>query len=107
MVSGSALATMPVNIFGTFGTIASTIVQQLDGSLGDGTGFELRTLAEFALVLAVITLVANVGARLLVRRVAGTALPVGREYEHGCHNAPRPGHRRPCPGPLRPARLAP
>jgi phosphate transport system permease protein len=78
MVSGSALATMPVNIFGTFGTIASTIVQQLDGSLGDGTGFELRTLAEFALVLAVITLVANVGARLLVRRVAGTALPVGR-----------------------------
>jgi phosphate transport system permease protein len=78
MVSGSALATIPVNIFGTFGTIASTIVQQLDGSLGDGTGFELRTLAEFALVLAVITLLANVGARLLVRRVAGTALPVGR-----------------------------
>ena len=78
MVSGSALATMPVNIFGTFGTIASTIVQQLDGSLGDGTGFELRTLAEFALVLAVITLLANVGAPLLVRRVAGTALPVGR-----------------------------
>jgi phosphate transport system permease protein len=78
MVSGSALATMPTNIFSTFGTIASTIVQQLDGSLGDGTGFELRTLAEFALVLAVITLLANVGARLLVRRVAGTALPVGR-----------------------------
>ncbi len=78
MISGSALATIPVNIFGTFGTIASTIVQQLDGSLGDGTGFELRTLAEFALVLAVITLLANVGARLLVRRVAGTALPVGR-----------------------------
>ena len=37
-----------------------------------------ETLAEFALVLAVITLLANVGARLLVRRVAGTALPVGR-----------------------------
>ncbi len=78
MVSGSQLATMPTNIFGTFGTIASTIVQQLDGSLGDGTGFELRTLAEFALVLAVITLLANVGARLLVRKVSGTALPVGR-----------------------------
>jgi phosphate transport system permease protein len=78
MVSGSALATLPTNIFGVFGTIASTIVQQLDGSLNDGTGFELRTLAEFALVLAVITLVTNVGARLLVRRVSGTALPVGR-----------------------------
>jgi phosphate transport system permease protein len=78
MVSGSALATMPTNIYSIFGTIASTIVQQLDGSLGDGTGFELRTLAEFALVLAVITLLANIGARLLVRRSAGTALPVGR-----------------------------
>jgi len=28
--------------------------------------------------LAVITLLANVGARLLVRKVSGTALPVGR-----------------------------
>jgi hypothetical protein len=29
-------------------------------------------------VLMVITLIANVGARFLVRRVASTALPVGR-----------------------------
>ena len=36
------------------------------------------TLAELGLVLLVITLLANVGARLLVRRVATTALPVGR-----------------------------
>jgi len=36
------------------------------------------TLAEIALVLLVITLVANVIARRLVQRGAGTALPVGR-----------------------------
>jgi phosphate transport system permease protein len=78
MVSGSLLGTVPANIWGQMGTIASTIVEQLDGSVSDGTGLELRTLAEFALVLAVITLLANVGARLLVRRVAATALPVGR-----------------------------
>jgi phosphate transport system permease protein len=38
----------------------------------------VKTLAECALVLMAITLLANVGARLLVRKVSGTALPVGR-----------------------------
>jgi phosphate transport system permease protein len=78
MVSGSVLGTVPSNLYGIMGTISTTILTQLDGALADGTGFEVRTLAEFALVLAVITLVANIGARLLVRKVATTALPVGR-----------------------------
>jgi phosphate transport system permease protein len=78
MVSGSILGTVPPNLYEGFSTISAAIVQQLDGALNDGTGFEVRTLAEFALVLAVITLLTNVAARLLVRRVAGTALPVGR-----------------------------
>jgi phosphate transport system permease protein len=78
MVSGSALQSLPSSIFQQFGTIASTIVQQLDGALGDGTGLELRTLAEFALVLAVISLAANIGARWIIRKVSTTALPVGR-----------------------------
>jgi phosphate transport system permease protein len=78
MVSGAVLGTVPSNLYLPFGTIAATIVSQLDGALSDGTGFAVQTLAEFALVLAVITLLANVGARMLVRRVAGTALPVGR-----------------------------
>ena len=47
---------MPPNLYEGFSTIAATIVQQLDGALNDGTGFEVRTLAEFALILAVITL---------------------------------------------------
>lgn len=78
MVSGAVTGTMPKNLYTPIGTIAATIVSQLDGALTDGTGFAVKTLAEFALVLAVITLITNVAARLLVRRVAGTALPVGR-----------------------------
>jgi phosphate transport system permease protein len=78
MVSGSILGQVPPNLYEGFSTIAATIVQQLDGALGDGTGFEVRTLAEFALLLAVITLLTNVAARLLVRKVASTALPIGR-----------------------------
>ena len=74
-----------------FGTIASTIVQQLDGSLGDGTGFELRTLAEFALVLAVITLLANVG-RPFARTPGGRHRPAGGTggIGHGRHRPRRP-----------------
>ncbi|HUB69306.1 MAG TPA: phosphate ABC transporter permease subunit PstC [Acidimicrobiales bacterium] len=78
MVSGTILGRIPPNLYQGMSTIAATIVQQLDGALGDGTGFTVRTLAEFALVLAVVTLATNVGARLLVKKVAGTALPVGR-----------------------------
>lgn len=78
MVSGAILGKVPSNLYLGMSTIAATIVQQLDGALSDGTGFAVRTLAEFALVLAVITLLTNIGARLLVRKVAGTALPVGR-----------------------------
>ena len=78
MVSGSVLGTLPTNIYSTFNTIAATIVTTLDSALIDGTGLAVRTLAEAALALMVVTLLANVGARLLVRKVSTTALPVGR-----------------------------
>jgi phosphate transport system permease protein len=78
MVSGAALGGLPTNIYVPFTTIAATIVSQLDSAFTDGTGFYVGTLAELALVLAVITLLANLAARLMVRRVATTALPVGR-----------------------------
>jgi phosphate transport system permease protein len=78
MVSGAVLGTLPGNVYATMSTIAATIVSQLDSALTDATGFAVQTLAETGLVLAVITLAVNVGARWLVRRVAGTALPVGR-----------------------------
>lgn len=78
MVSGAVLGANAHNIYSTMTTIAATIVSQLDSALTDATGFAVKTLAEAALVLMVITLITNVAARLLVRRVSGTALPVGR-----------------------------
>lgn len=78
MVCGLALTSVPGNIYGTMTTISATIVTQLDSAFSDGSGFSVRALSEVALVLMVITLVVNVAARVLVRRVSGTALPVGR-----------------------------
>ena len=78
MVCGAALGSVPTNIYGTMTTIAATVVQTMDTAFLDGTGLALRSLAELCLVLMVITLATNVIARLMVRRVSGTALPVGR-----------------------------
>jgi phosphate transport system permease protein len=78
MVSGAVTGTLPTNLYATMSTISATIVSQLDSALTDATGFAVRTLAEAGLVLMVITLAANIAARVLVRRTSGTALPVGR-----------------------------
>jgi phosphate transport system permease protein len=78
MVCGVNLAAVTTNLYGAMTTIAATIVTQLDGAFQDATGFALSSFAELGLVLMVITLGVNVLARLLVRRVSGTALPVGR-----------------------------
>ncbi len=78
MTCGVVLSTVPGNIYQTMTTIAATVVQTVDTAFLDGTGFALRALAELCLVLMVITLTANVVARLLVRRVSAIALPVGR-----------------------------
>jgi phosphate transport system permease protein len=78
MTCGFLLGAIPGNIYGAMTTIAATIVTELDSAFGDGSKFTARTLAELALVLMVITLITNITARLLVRKVSGTALPVGR-----------------------------
>ncbi|HUB37887.1 MAG TPA: phosphate ABC transporter permease subunit PstC [Streptosporangiaceae bacterium] len=78
MCCGFAVGAVASNIYTTMTTISATIVLDLDTAFLDGTGFAVRTLAELALVLMVITLAVNVAARWLVRRVSGTALPVGR-----------------------------
>ncbi len=76
MVCGVALGQIPTNIYGVMSTIAANIVQNLETAITGPLG--VKTYAELALALMVITLGANVAARLLVRRVSGTALPVGR-----------------------------
>lgn len=78
MVSGFALGQVAANLYAAMTTIAATIVNFLESAFLDPTGLALHTLAELGLVLMVITLTTNVVARLLVRRVTGVALPVGR-----------------------------
>jgi phosphate transport system permease protein len=78
MVSGVLLGQSAHSVWSQMNTIAAAIVTQLDSAFTDASGFALKTLAELGLVLVVITLIANVGARMLVRKVSGTALPVGR-----------------------------
>jgi len=60
-------------------TIAATIVSQLDGAETDGTGFAVATLAEVALVLAVISVVVNITARIIITHTSRL----------GAHSAPR------------------
>jgi phosphate transport system permease protein len=61
-------------------TIAATIVTYLDTAFLDGSGFAVRTIAELALILMVITLAVNVAARWMTRRVSSTPLPVGAGF---------------------------
>jgi phosphate transport system permease protein len=80
MVSGANFSSLASNFYGGMTTIAASIVQNLDSAFGDGSGFSVDAIAELALILMVITLATNVLARLMVRRVSGTALPVGRGF---------------------------
>lgn len=80
LVSGTVLSSA-TNIYGTMTTVAATIVSLLDSAQTDPTGLAVRALAEAALVLLVITIAVNIGARLLVRRSArGAALPIGAGF---------------------------
>ena len=65
MVSGGGLNILPSSIFSPISTIASFIVSQLDSAEGDPTNMAVRSLAEIALVLFIITLLTNAGAKLL------------------------------------------
>ncbi len=60
-------------------TIAAAIVTQLDSAYTDGTGFAVATLAEVALVLAVISVLVNIWPRAgsCGARPAGEAAVVG------------------------------
>jgi phosphate transport system permease protein len=69
---------IPGNVFGNGSTIAAWIASTLDGALGDFTGMGVHALAELGLLLLAISLLTNLAGRLVVRRVAGGVLPVGR-----------------------------
>lgn len=66
MVSGNALNYLPANIYTPISTMAAFIVSQLDSALQDPTGMAVRSLAEVALVLCLISIVVNGIARVLL-----------------------------------------
>ncbi len=66
MVSGNALNYLPTNIYTPISTMASFIVSQLDSAMQDPTGMAVRSLAEVALVLCVISIIVNGCARILL-----------------------------------------
>jgi phosphate transport system permease protein len=76
MIGGASLV-IPHTVYLPFTTVAATILTQLDGALTDGTGFAIATLAELALVLAVISVAVNLVARLIVNRTGRVGAPVG------------------------------
>ncbi len=65
MVSGGGINILPGTIYSPVSTIASFIVSQLDSAESDPTNMAVRSLAEIALVLFVITLAVNAGAKIL------------------------------------------
>ncbi len=78
IVSGNGANALPANIYSPVSTIAASIVALLDSAESDPTGMAVSALAEVGLILMLITLATNILARLLVRRVSGTNLPIGR-----------------------------
>ena len=78
IVSGNGANFLPANIYSPVSTIAAAIVALLDSAQSDPTGLAVSALAEAGLLLMLITLATNLLARLLVRRVAVTNLPIGR-----------------------------
>jgi phosphate transport system permease protein len=76
MVTGSIIRVAP-NIYGPMTTIAAAIVSNLDSAYTDATGFATATLAEAALILAVISVGVNVLARVIINRTGRLGAPLG------------------------------
>ncbi len=66
MISGNALNYLPGNIYTPISTMAAFIVSQLDSALQDPTDMAVRSLAEIALILSLISLIINFLARILL-----------------------------------------
>lgn len=66
MVSGNALNYLPGNIYTPISTMAAFVVSQLDSAMQDPTGMAVRSLAEVALVLCLISVIVNSFASVLI-----------------------------------------
>jgi phosphate transport system permease protein len=74
MVGGSAVNILPQNVYSPVGTMAATIVSQLDSAFTDASGMAVRALAEMALVLFVISVGVNFLVPVVARGVSRTAV---------------------------------
>jgi phosphate transport system permease protein len=77
MVSGNALNYLPQNIYAPISTMAAFIVSQLDSALQDPTGMAVRSLAEIALALFLISILANALARVVLSVWGRTSRAMG------------------------------
>ncbi|HEX3916036.1 MAG TPA: phosphate ABC transporter permease subunit PstC [Caulobacteraceae bacterium] len=66
MVCGNALGVLPKNLFAPISTMASFIASQLDSAGADTSGLVVKSLAEVAIILGLMSLVVNTGARVLL-----------------------------------------
>jgi phosphate transport system permease protein len=71
MVSGNGLNYLPHNIYAPVSTMAAFVVSQLDSALQDPSGMAVRSLAEIALILAIIAIGINATARAMLTFWAG------------------------------------
>jgi phosphate transport system permease protein len=77
MVSGNALNYLPQNVYAPISTMAAFVVSQLDSALQDPSGMAVRSLAEIALVLSIISIVINAAARLMLLVWGRVGRPAG------------------------------
>ncbi|HTW75042.1 MAG TPA: phosphate ABC transporter permease subunit PstC [Steroidobacteraceae bacterium] len=77
MVSGNALNYLPHNIYTPVSTMAAFVVSQLDSALQDPTGMAVRSLAEIALILCIISVIINGTARAMLWFWARSPQPGG------------------------------
>ena len=75
MVSGNALNALPHNIYSPVSTMAAFVVSQLDRALADPTQMALRSLAQIAVVLCLVSIAVNAIARLLLLAWGPARLP--------------------------------
>lgn len=68
MVAGGAINILPKTLFYPLNTMSAFMAVQLDSAFTDPSGMFVSALMELALVLAIITIIVNVLARLIIRQ---------------------------------------
>ncbi len=68
MVSGGAINILPKTLFYPLNTMAAFMAVSMDSAFTDPTGMYVSALVELALVLAIITTIVNVFARLIIKQ---------------------------------------